>query len=208
MMGFVAKVVLISSSGALAPGPLTAATAAIGVRGGWRGGLKVAVGHTLVEAPLIAALGLGLIAALSSPTLLSALSVVGGLFMLGFAGLTLRDALAVRELKPGRVGSSPIMVGVGLSALNPLFILWWASAGASLVVEALLLFGAVGLLVLYASHVWLDYLWLALIAHLTSLGGASVKAYRGLLAASAMALAAFALDFLSYGLTGVRLMPL
>ncbi|RLF13604.1 MAG: lysine transporter LysE, partial [Thermoprotei archaeon] len=39
LLFFLAKVSLISSSGALAPGPLTAATAALGVKRGWRGGL-------------------------------------------------------------------------------------------------------------------------------------------------------------------------
>ncbi|RLF16333.1 MAG: lysine transporter LysE [Thermoprotei archaeon] len=207
VFGFALKVVLISCSGALAPGPLTTATAALGVKGGWRSGFKVALGHMAVELPLIVAVGLGFAALLESQVLINALSLVGGLFMLGFAALMIRDALRAREVKPSSIGTSPLMVGVGLSALNPLFLLWWATAGAPLIVEALELWGLVGLAVLYALHGWLDYVWLSFIAHLTWLGGLRAKVYGALLMALAIALIVFGLDFTLYGALGVRLLP-
>nr|MDO8134030.1 LysE family transporter [Candidatus Njordarchaeum guaymaensis] len=63
LLGFLAKVVVISLSGALAPGPLTASTATLGAKRGWKAGFSVSVGHMLVELPLVVAVSLGVFVA-------------------------------------------------------------------------------------------------------------------------------------------------
>ncbi|MEM2347329.1 MAG: LysE family transporter, partial [Sulfolobales archaeon] len=50
---FVTTVVAISATGALSPGPLSVMTLALGVRGGWRSGFQVALGHTIFELPYV-----------------------------------------------------------------------------------------------------------------------------------------------------------
>ncbi|RLF11391.1 MAG: lysine transporter LysE [Thermoprotei archaeon] len=210
-LGFLLKISLISCSGALAPGPLTAATAALGVKRGWRGGFWVGMGHMLVEAPLVLLVGLGLVVALTSRMAVVGLSLAGGFFMLGFAALTFRDAFKFKGLEGGGEGgrfSSPILVGVGLTALNPFFIIWWGTVGAPLILEGLGYWGLPGLIPLYAAHVWLDYAWLSLVAHLTSLGGSRAKIYRAMLIGFSIFLVVFGVDFVYYALTETHLLPL
>jgi len=208
MLSFLLKVVLISSSGALAPGPLTTATLAIGAKHGWRGGFKIAVGHMAVELPLVMLIGMGLYGFLTSQTFVMVSSILGGLFMLFFSYLTVKDALKANVEVKTNYEKYPLMVGIALSALNPFFILWWVTIGFTLVVEALNLWGYFGLIPLYASHVWLDFAWLILLAHITSLSGLSLRIYRAILLALGVAIGLFGLDFIHYGIFSEHLLPL
>jgi threonine/homoserine/homoserine lactone efflux protein len=183
---FAAKVVVVSASGALAPGPLTASTAALGARGGWRAGFSVAVGHTLVELPLVVAIAYGVGSALSSPLARALLGAVGGAFMVLFAALTLKAAAGggLEAGGSGRFGSA-LAAGAALSLFNPFFIMWWLGVGSPLIAEAVER-GARGLLEFYAAHVWIDYAWLSLVAGLGSVARLNGRAYRALLAALAL----------------------
>jgi len=202
---FLLKVAVISSSGALAPGPLTAATAALGAREGWKGGLKVGLGHLIVELPLVFLIGLGLVAFLSE-NFLTILSFIGGVFLLLFSYLTARDALKVKSLSKS-ASTSPLFVGLSLSALNPFFIAWWAGVGSPLIVEAVGYWGLIGIGIFYAAHVWLDFAWLTTLAKITSLSGFSLRIYRGLLFVLAVLVALFGIDFIHYALTHSHLLP-
>ncbi|WP_230972238.1 LysE family transporter [Archaeoglobus neptunius] len=201
MLSFVLKVVLISTSGALAPGPLTAATAASGLKYRWRGGFWISVGHAVVELPLVVLIALGVAAVLTRKDVAAMLSFFGGIMLLFFSYLTAKSAIKVKSLDDWGKASSPFLTGIGLTALNPFFIAWWASVGASLIREALSLWGMAGIVVLYVSHVWLDFAWLILLAHVTSLSSFSLKIYRSLLFALAILVALFGLDFIHYALT-------
>lgn len=53
------------------------------------------------------------------------------------------------------------MVGLVFTAVNPFFLLWWATVGTTLTSEALALGAAVGVVTMFAAHVWMDYAWLA-----------------------------------------------
>jgi threonine/homoserine/homoserine lactone efflux protein len=57
---FSAEVVLLSASGVLSPGPLFLANLIYGSKGGLHSGIKIALGHTIVELPLIILLALGI----------------------------------------------------------------------------------------------------------------------------------------------------
>jgi len=152
IFSFIFKVVVISSSGALAPGPLTAATAAIGLKRGWKGGFWVSVGHAAVELPLVILIATGVAVALTQPAAVSFLSMAGGAMLIFFAFMTAKSAFSRAE---GRSESSanPFSTGVALSALNPFFIAWWAGIGAVLISEAMSLWGYAGIAVLYLSHI-------------------------------------------------------
>ena len=69
--GFAVMVIAISASGVMSPGPLFSANIIYGIREGKIAGLKIAIGHTIVEFPLIVFLGAGIILSLihiSEPT--------------------------------------------------------------------------------------------------------------------------------------------
>ena len=59
LLEFSVLVIVISASGVMAPGPLFAANIAHGLRGGVKSGIKMAIGHTIVELPLVILLGIG-----------------------------------------------------------------------------------------------------------------------------------------------------
>jgi threonine/homoserine/homoserine lactone efflux protein len=54
--------------------------------------------------------------------------------------------------------------------LNPFFLVWWLTAGARLVVDALILGAFAGVLVMFLAHVWMDYAWLVGTAWLANKG--------------------------------------
>jgi len=206
LLSFLAKVILISSTGALAPGPLTAATAAIGVKNGWRGGFWVSVGHLVVELPLVLLISFGIASILTAKWISSALSLVGGVFLLFFAYLTMRDAIKVRAIKSSATATSPLLTGASLSAFNPFFIAWWIGVGSPLIVEALEYWGSAGIAIFYVSHVWLDFAWLMVLARMMSVGGMNIKVYRVLLLILSAFVILFAVGFIYYGITGKRLL--
>jgi len=204
-LAFLIKVAVISSSGALAPGPLTAATAAVGVKKGWKGGFMVSLGHMAVELPLVIIIGLGV--AILTREVSTVLSFIGGAFLLFFSYLTAKDAIRVNSLSASGSSASPLLVGISLSALNPFFIAWWAGIGSPLIMEAVGYWGLAGIGVLYAAHVWLDFAWLTSLARITSLSGFSLRFYKILLFALAILVAVFGIDFIFYAFTQSHLLP-
>ena len=205
-LGFLGEVIIISASGALAPGPLTAVAATIGAKRGWRSGFLIALGHMIVELPLVVVIGLGLTIALSESLLSSILALAGGAFLLFFGSLTLRDAVKFRwpiEIGKYKAYENPLLVGVLLSALNPFFIVWWLGIGSPLVYEAIRLWGFQGILLMYASHVWLDFAWLPLITYSASLSKIKIKVLRALLFALSLAVLYFGLSFIYSGICSI-----
>jgi threonine/homoserine/homoserine lactone efflux protein len=57
---FTSEVVLLSASGVLFPGPLILTNLIYGSKGGFHSGIKIALGHTIVELPLIILLALSI----------------------------------------------------------------------------------------------------------------------------------------------------
>jgi len=203
-LGFLAEVVVISASGALAPGPLTAVAATIGAKRGWKSGLLIALGHMIVELPLVVLIGIGLMTALRAPLASGILALAGGLFLTFFGLLTLRDSLKFRwTMKAEKWGfyEDPILVGVALSILNPFFIVWWIGIGSPLIYEAISLWGLQGIAIMYVSHVWLDFAWLPLVTYSASLGRLNAKILRALLLALAIAVLYFGASFIASGIS-------
>ena len=185
---FAVTVVTVSTSGVLSPGPLTIASAALGVRGSLRSGLLVALGHTLFELPYVATLIYLLSSvrnALSRPDVKVGLSAFMAVFMAFFIYLLVKDIVkgstslgvgsAANTVLPYR---NPVVVGFAFTALNVYFLIWWATVGLVLI-EGSLRFGTLqGLAIMYPLHVWMDFAWLGLIAY-ASHKGAEVLGPRG-----------------------------
>ena len=61
LFSFAVMVIAISASGVMSPGPLFAANIVYGLKEGKIAGIKMAVGHTVIEFPLIVLLGIGVL---------------------------------------------------------------------------------------------------------------------------------------------------
>lgn len=208
MLEFILKVIAVSSSGALAPGPLSAATAAIGVNRGWKGGFIVSSGHLAVELPLVILIAFFISNSGQIEEIMKPLAMLGGFFLLLFGYLTIRSAFGMNEIAEGEQKFSPFLTGVALSALNPFFIAWWAGVGSALISEAIMLFGLTGILILFASHIWIDFAFLSILACVTSFKGLTLRAYKFLLLFLGILVLFFGFDYLCFALTDSHLSEL
>lgn len=175
------KIISVSASGALAPGPLTASATALGARNGWKAGLRIAVGHTFVEFPLVLLIAYGLGSFFQVPAVRTLLGLIGGGFLLFFGWLTVKDALFVKNLSfenKHPKWKSAFAVGFFLTLFNPYFLAWWVGIGSSLLMEALTTISVVAIILFYFAHVWMDYMWLAFIAAAGSFSKLNVKVYK------------------------------
>jgi len=172
---FAAEVVLVSASGVLSPGPLFFANIIYGSKMGITAGIKIAYGHTLVEFPLIIILGFGFFAFsydFLNNEKLKIISFIGGISIICFAFaqiINVRKNKVDSKLAYAGVSKnkSPILLGAMFSALNPLFLIWWFTIGLKLISDSIHFFGLVnGILILFSSHIWMDYAWLIITSYL------------------------------------------
>ncbi len=178
VLDFGIEVIALSASGVLAPGPLFFANLAYGTRHDKWSGIKVAYGHTTVELPLIIILAAGLFTFDTAKKYANVVGLVGGIAILAFAGLQIASILKEKRghNAPTIAGSKgPFIVGVTLSALNPFFILWWFTVGLKLISDSAAFGVALGVVILFALHIWMDYAWLVSTAYLASRGAFALK---------------------------------
>jgi threonine/homoserine/homoserine lactone efflux protein len=156
---FLAKVVGISLSGVMAPGPVTAAAIAMGARNRFAGAL-MAVGHGIVEFPLIILITLGMDTILKSTTTKIVIGFAGGVFLLFMAIQMIRSLSGAEDREVKVTSSGPVVAGIILSVGNPFFLIWWASVGLNLAITAAG-FG-IWAFALFAIVHWLcDLIWLS-----------------------------------------------
>jgi threonine/homoserine/homoserine lactone efflux protein len=198
---FIITVIIVTASGALAPGPLFFGLLMHGSKEGARAGFTCAFGHMCVELPLVLALSLGLLAAASQPTIKSVIGLIGGIGLICFGTLQIYDTAKNKPEfgdapKRANIPASSLILGLALTALNPYFILWWLTIGSVLIVQALAFAAISGVLIMYVSHVWMDYAYLTTIAHLGKKGRTIIgsRYYK-------LALIAFGLILIYYGST-------
>ncbi|MDH4241992.1 MAG: LysE family translocator [Phycisphaerae bacterium] len=159
---FLAKVVGISLSGVMAPGPVTAAAIAMGARNRFAGVL-MAIGHGIVEFPLIILITLGMDTILKSTTTKIVIGFAGGVFLLFMAIQMIRSLSRTQDQEVKVTRSSPVVAGIILSVGNPFFLIWWASVGLNLAITAAG-FG-IWAFALFAIVHWLcDLIWLSLLS--------------------------------------------
>jgi len=173
ILSFIATVVVVTVSGALAPGPLFFTNITHGTRSGAKGGLAFSVGHTIIELSLVMFLALTLQVVINEPLIKLIVGIAGGTALLVFGVLQIRGALtsksAVASEKQPTL-KNPLLLGTVFTGLNPYFIIWWLTIGLTLIVTALELASFVGVFIMYVSHVWMDYAWLIGTAYLAKKG--------------------------------------
>tara|TARA_B100000029_G_C17566258_1_gene955144 strand:+ start:1473 stop:2087 length:615 start_codon:yes stop_codon:yes gene_type:complete len=168
LIGFGIMVIAISASGVMSPGPLFSANIIYGLKEGKIAGLKIAVGHTIVEFPLIVLLGTGIITTNIFPDYRIIITIIGALGIFAFAGLQIRSLLQKNIQKNLKSSRGPILTGIFLSVLNPFFIVWWLTIGFKLITESIEIWGFIGIIVLFLFHIWMDYVWLYIVAFFAS----------------------------------------
>ena len=168
IFSFLGLVIVISASGVMSPGPLFAANVMYGLREGKISGIKMAMGHTIVEFPLILLLGVGFFSIESIPEIRTAITILGAAGLFVFAILQIRSVTKQKFNLETRSGQGPFVAGILLSALNPFFIIWWLTIGLVLISESIQTFGIIGILILFLFHIWMDYAWLFTIAVFSS----------------------------------------
>ena len=116
ILEFAVLVIVISASGVLAPGPLFAASVSYGLREGARAGFKMAIGHTIVELPLVILLGIGVFSLESFPEFRTVISIFGAITLFVFATIQIRTTLRGKELVSSNAKQGPLIAGIVLSA--------------------------------------------------------------------------------------------
>lgn len=165
---FAIIVIIISASGVMSPGPLFAANITYGLKQGTKAGIKIAIGHSLVELPLIILLGIGIFSLEIFPEFKIIISILGAITLFVFAFMQIKSTLKKNEKSETKLKQGPIITGVLLSALNPFFIIWWLTIGLKLISDAMAIWAFVGILIVFVLHVWMDFVWLGTTAFLIS----------------------------------------
>jgi threonine/homoserine/homoserine lactone efflux protein len=165
---FLLGTVAISLSGVMAPGPITAITLGKATRSPHAGSL-VAVGHGIVEFPLMLAIWGGISYLQHNTGLKVSIGLVGGVFLL-LMGLGMLRSAAPGKAPADKMAASALVGGIVLTAANPYFLLWWASVGANMVMTAIG-FGLLGFVVFAVTHWLCDLVWLWFLSAMAYKGG-------------------------------------
>jgi len=202
MLPFLLSVVAISLSGVMMPGPVFAVTIAKSYKSQFAG-IQIALGHALVEIPLILLIYFGFARFFRQELAQIILSLLGGA-MLIWLGIGMFQA-KTRVIEIGKdLPYNSVVAGVVTSALNPFFILWWATVGSKLIMDSLD-FGVIGFALFIPTHWLCDLAWLSFVSILVhrtqSLWGRKLQ--QGLFIACSQLLIGFGVWFL---VSGIQLM--
>ena len=198
VLEFAILVIVISASGVMAPGPLFTANISYGLQGGAKSGIKMAIGHTAVEFPLVVLLGIGVFSLETFPEFRTLISIFGAITLFAFAVIQIRAILQEKKDGISKPKQGPIVTGILLSALNPFFILWWLTIGFKLILDAMLMWAFAGILIVFVMHIWMDFVWLGGISHIASKSSRvmSNRNYKILMMVLSLMLVYFGITFL------------
>jgi threonine/homoserine/homoserine lactone efflux protein len=196
LIAFLAQVIVISLSGVMAPGPVTAAAIGLGSHNK-HAGISMAAGHAIVELPLMVIIILGAGRLFRYPTAQTIIALAGGVFLLLMALQMFAQLRANTDPCAAYAGTSPLTAGILLSATNPYFLIWWATVGLALATRA----GELGIwaFALFAMvHLFCDLIWLEILSWATFKGSRifGPKSQKVVLTVCAGALLIFGIKFL------------
>jgi threonine/homoserine/homoserine lactone efflux protein len=158
---FLAGAVVVSLSGVMAPGPMSAVTISSGARNKHAGAF-IAVGHAIVEFPLILLIIGGARKLLELETVRIVIGLAGGLFLIVLAIQIIRSGTKQDNTHELQSYKRPIVTGIILSGGNLYFLVWWATVGLALATKArqlgILAFALFALVHWLCDLVWLEAL--------------------------------------------------
>ncbi|MFW9966582.1 MAG: LysE family transporter [Candidatus Thorarchaeota archaeon] len=163
----------LSLTGALAPGPLSAAVVMQASRRDRLHGILPMLGHAVVELGILAAIILSVQALTLDPFTVDILIGFGGLVIIGFGFLAVKDYKHITQEEREELSSETSIAtlveattqGAIVSILSPYFLLWWFGIGLAnvtiLVAELQVGVGTVFLagVLLYFTHISTDFLF-------------------------------------------------
>jgi len=168
LSAFLLEAVLISLSGVIAPGPVTAVTISKGTKSPHAGAM-IALGHGIVEIPLMILILYGFGDILKITYMKAIISLLGGLFLLKI-GLDLLKGIKQAKIDSSNGHSSPLRAGIILTLANPYFLVWMATIGSILIFRSYA-FGLLGFIIFMIAHWSCDFLWLYFLSALSFKGG-------------------------------------
>ena len=157
----------------MAPGPMTAVTVREGGKSPHAGAL-ISLGHGMIEIPLmilIFALFRHMDNTIETVSIPRIIGIIGGLFLLAMSASMFIGLRKKANQNSGLLSSHNALIsGMILSAANPYFLMWWATVGAALALQAAG-FGLWGFIVFACIHWLCDFTWYYFLSFLAYKGG-------------------------------------
>ena len=201
MLPVLLSVVVISFSGVMMPGPMFAVALAKSYKSPWAG-VRMSLGHAVIEVPLILLIYFGFARFFENSTVQLVLSVVGGVMII-WLGIAMFRARAEVVRKGKDLPYSAFVAGILTTGLNPFFLLWWAAIGSMLVMR-IVDFGTTGIILFIVVHWLCDLVWLSFVSNVVYRTRSlwSSRAQEGVFVVCSLLLVGFGVWFLVSGLRG------
>ena len=177
---------LIALTGALIPGPVLTFTIYKSVqKRGYLAGFFIILGHATLEFGIICLLLLGASLFLRDILILTIIGVVGGIFLVIFGILVIRDTIknplkfdfqSIEEADIKGFKGNSFLGGIYISLSNPFFLMWWAIIGLSFMINFGISFeNPTGLLLFFLGHELGDLAFYVPISIFVYIGGKSLN---------------------------------
>lgn len=164
---------VLSLTGALAPGPLSAACVMQASQKGRLYGILPMVGHAIVELGIVAAIILSVQIFIDNPLVIDLMMGFGGAVIILFGFLALREYRFSEQTTTSQDDSKDLkstaakatFQGAIISILSPYFLLWWFGVGLAnvtmLVAELQVGLGTVFIagVLIYLTHISTDFIF-------------------------------------------------
>lgn len=206
LIGIFISSFIIALSGAVVPGPVLSVTISESAKNNFWAGPLIIVGHGILELLLILFLIAGFADFINDRKVLSVVSIVGGLYLLGMAFVMLRDVKNVTAdfRKGNNAWGGPVVAGIMTSIANPYWIIWWATIGLGYIFVSIK-YGWIGVMTFFVGHILADFSWYSMVSFVVSRRRKfmSDKKYRGLITICALVLIIFGITFTIWGIRGI-----
>ncbi len=178
---------ILSLTGALAPGPLSAAVVQQTNKRGKLHGILPMVGHAIVEIGIIVVIILSIQLVIENQLIINLMKGGGGLVIILFGFMALREyrysdnlqSKESEETMSAATAAEATIQGALVSILSPYFLLWWIAAGFTAVSSLMetLEVGTVFLagVLIYLVHISTDLLFGVVLAVGTDKAGKKAK---------------------------------
>ncbi|MFQ5835898.1 MAG: LysE family transporter, partial [bacterium] len=156
---FLFTVIVISLSGVMMPGPVFAVTVTKSYKSATAGSL-IAVGHGIIEFPLMFLIYLGLSNFFKLAPVQIFIGIAGGLMLIYLGVDMIRFRVDIKQERKDPSYSSTVG-GLITTTANPYFFLWWATIGSALILKSAM-FGVIGFISMATVHWFCDFGWYSL----------------------------------------------
>ena len=153
---------LIGFSGAASPGPLLALSIKETLHNGWKAGLLIAIGHSILELFVVIGISIGINQVFDSNFIAKTISLFGGimLIILGIQTIISNKEVDLNDTNETSTLNSKTLLlqGALVSLSNPYWFIWWVTIGATLIINASDQ-GVLGIASMYIGHILADIVW-------------------------------------------------